>query len=75
VAANAGTAGMGMGFGVGAALAQTISGSLKVSGNGPAGLGANEPVANQPAAAKFCASCGNGMARQAKFCCECGSAQ
>ena len=74
-AANAGTAGMGMGFGVGAALAQTISGTLKAAGNGSAGLGSNESPADQPAAIKFCASCGNGMARQAKFCSECGTAQ
>lgn len=52
-----GVAGMGMGAGLGLGLGQMMAGAM----------------GGTPAGAKFCSSCGKGLAVGAKFCADCGS--
>lgn len=61
------TAGMGLGAGLG--MGQMMGQSMQnLNPNAPAAGAA----AGSPAGAKFCSSCGKGLAAGAKFCAECG---
>lgn len=57
--------GAGMGLGAGMSMGQTLGAAMQGNqiGGGAAG---------SPAGAKFCASCGKGLAAGAKFCADCG---
>ena len=59
-------AGMGMGMGMGAGLGMGQQMGAAMQGGQMGGS------AGSPAGAKFCASCGKGLAAGAKFCAECG---
>ena len=82
-----GAAGRGMGLGAGAAVAQTLSNSLRPTFSAPAaaspvatGAVAPGPVGQAAASSasadtKFCIECGQPIPQRAKFCAECGKPQ
>jgi len=59
-------AGMGAGLGLGAGMSMGQQMGAAIQG------GQNAAAASSPAGAKFCASCGKGLAPGAKFCADCG---
>ena len=74
---GAGGAGMGAGLGAGMAMGQAMVNAMRpqspaAGGGDAAGAAA---AGGDPAALKFCHSCGKQIARRSKFCPECGASQ
>lgn len=71
-AGNQGAAGAGMGAGMGLGAGISMGQAMGAAMNPGANQQGGNAAAAGAAGAKFCASCGKGLAPGAKFCAECG---